>query len=298
MKRYSRENKGRIYALTAGLLALALVLSMWLPSVFLTWQDRQRLEKSRIEPTPEVELTARVDMSMMEKVHLLQSENINVLSMTNGKHYTWDTITAKVRNEFGKLKELGIIQDDGLEELTLDRKEVFFVMNREDSEQSMLYWSGYAYTENFSMEWVLDDETGKILELHQWDISTVYKTSTYAGSEAMKESELLEIAEKWAEYLECQVVYTLEDVAGIEAYDAAVDNGTQFANELSVTMKSLMKKGISESEAYQKAMEMLGYPIELQDGIYVLLEDEQGTAGYWIQRNRDDSSLLILFGFF
>ena len=93
-------------------------------------------------------------------------------------------------------------------------------------------------------------------------------------------------------------MYTLEDVAGIEAYDAAVDNGTQFANELSVTMKSLMKKGISESEAYQKAMEMLGYPIELQDGIYVLLEDEQGTAGYWIQRNRDDSSLLILFGFF
>lgn len=329
-KSRAKENKkaGRIrsyrgYLLAAAVLMAGILICMKLPVRLLAWQDEKRMGKSRIESAKEVELTAQMDMSILKKIQMLQDDNNNFLNMANGKHYTVDSAAQKVKEEFLTLRDLGILQDTGLEHLELDDLEISFVMSREDSEQSLMMWSGYGYTEHSAFVWVMDDETGKLLSFCQWNIyakdkKTAEKAEGDFGEETVdgvlgeeaepsddEESELYGLAEKWADYLGCQVTQILVDIEAIEAYDQAVtdvtsvsEDGTGMANELAYLVKSMINEGLSEYEAYEAALEMLGYGINLGEGVCVFLEDEEGTASYWLQKSTDDGSFQIQFDFF
>ena len=86
--------------------------------------------------------------------------------------------------------------------------DVYFVLDREDGKKSMIFWEVYVSTDDYEAWLIVDDETGKILQFSEM---TLYDTSAVVGEEQVSESDLkaLEIlAEKWGEYLGCELLET------------------------------------------------------------------------------------------
>lgn len=262
------------YVMAAVLLGTGIVGSIILPSKILDWGDAQRIEKSQIWQVTEVELTARVNMSITEKINLLMSSQSSTIGMQNGRYYTQDTIWQQVKEELLELRRLKILEDEDLEHFVLDSKEVFFAMNRQDSEQSMMFWSGSGHTDRSYIEWVLDDETGKLLAVGQWD--KVY-VSVDMGSEKEEqkkkgteenatveipsvstETNLADISEKWAGYLGCKIV-DVPDEEEVNLYNAQV--------------------------------------LDDEAGTYTILKDERGTAALRVQKDMSAGVFSLHLGF-
>ena len=172
---------------------------------------------------------------------------------------------------------------------------------------------------------MLDDETGQLLGIHQWsrvdvsvgkeadtkgwkkdgdaeaaiaEASSVETTSAEMPSETSSaEAELAEISEKWAHYLGCELADAPDEIKEVTAYDTQAIYSEEAMIELESLVKSMVEEGMEEAEAYLKAMMMLGYVVELGDGTYAILEDEQGIAAFWVQKNAGDGFLSIHFGF-
>lgn len=293
------------YLISGILILLACIGGICLPGGILEWQDRSRMETIEAEAAEEVLLTAQTDLTLTEKINLLQKDDLNDMVLSNGKNYKYDTIEEKMREEVQKLEELEILNLNG-QELNYSSAEVhFFIETDVEAEvRTLMLWIIEAATKEYNLGILLDDETGKILAVSQevWNSMEVYSGKNFvdkgygeaaeegasedSGTEsvsdaAVKEeeeggkpetSEMEVLAEKWGTYLGCTMTRTYRFP---EIYPQ---------EELAKELKALIEeKGLSEKEAYDMIYEAWGIPREKPDNrIYAVYQDEGEIAAYEI----------------
>lgn len=279
----------RQYMITVFIIVITAIGGFMLPSKFLQWQDQLRLESAGAQETEEVILAARTDMTLIEKMQLIQKSSATAVSMEQGKNYTRDSIIDKAESELQKLIELEILNLDSVGDMySIDN--IWFLVDTEDGTKSMILWIVSVYTGEYSIGFSMDDETGKILSISQVlsQVDTSSQALTQDGisnwaydSEISIEntgsySELKEIAEKWGEYLGLSLA---------EVYDTPNPTADIYkVREREIEV--LVKKGIDKEEATQRVYEAWG--IEAEESVcwlYGVYEDENGIAAYLFQKN-------------
>lgn len=282
----------KYYIIAGTLLILLALTSLFLPSYILEWQDGQRTEHSEIEEVQEVVLKEQLSMSLAQKMQILTEDTVNALSLYNGKNFSQNTISGQVRNELEVLAEKGILQNFSQENISVMDTSVFFYVDMEDSERSVMVWEVIIDTSNYHLNLLLDDETGKIVRAAQYESGDVTDYSevsvggqkidfSIAESMHMNEEEVQELAQRWSEYLGCWV--TDSRSAGIEL---------QFADEREaflIEVESLVRKGYSREEALVKTQLAWGISPgeETGNGILAELEDEGGRVEYVFWAEKD-----------
>jgi len=287
------------YLIAGILIAGAAAASMLLPDTLLRWQDEKQVGRAEVKEAEEVILTEQASMTFSQKLELLKGNTVNTLTLVNGKNYTQETIGAKVKEEAGKLAELGILPDLNAEEMIFPGSEINFFMDMEDSERSMMLWTGVAYAGDYQLDYLLDDESGKLLGFRQSGIEA--GGVSYAGAKAgaalggdemieaetkveenfsLSEEDLTKLAERWAEYLGCRLL------------EISRFNPDSFSEEdkklIEKEMQKYREKGMNEKEAYMMALESLGYSYGSSYWDYTLyatFQDEAGTIKYTIRSN-------------
>lgn len=226
-------------------------------------------------------------MTLSEKLKLKEQETVHALELVNGKNYNQDTIHEQVEKEIGILAEQGLLLDfDTTEPLKMVEANVFFYVDMEDSERSIMMWEGVLETLDYQLTFTMDDETGKIVSFAQYyydrgDVvfdydeddmqSTSKAVSRHAwGDLKLNMRTLQEMAEHWGEYLGCEVS------EGQAAWEESLEVDTE---EFAVRVENLIVKGYTREEAENKvAME---WGLDMSDRkLYVTLEDEGGQIGY------------------
>ncbi len=275
------------YIIAGFLLLFLSAASLFLPSYVMEWQDEQRTEKSQVEEVQEVVLKEQVSMTLSEKLKLREQEAVNALNLVNGKNYNQDTIDEQVRKEIGILAEQGLLLDFDMEPLKVAEAVIYFYVDMEDSERSIMMWEVSAETLKYHLVLTMDDETGKILSFSQygydWDgvfgeaveqydaqssSISISKSSSdsYIGTE-----ELQEMAERWGDYLGCEVTESHITWLG----ERFVSDTEEFA----MRVENMIVKGYTREEAEMKVASEYGLDIS-ERLLYAGLEDESGQIGY------------------
>lgn len=190
------------------------ILSFTLPPRLMKWLDKNQVYAGYTQKAEEITLVSQVSMSLTEKILLYQRETANTLWVSTGKNYDQESIVPKIYEELLILCDLGILEID-INEIDFYAIEGGFVVDTADSTQTMNIWTIYAYQKDklYDLLFVLDDETGKIINLQQsYEFveyvteNTKKVTKTLPKETTVSESEVTSveierIAEAWAEYL-------------------------------------------------------------------------------------------------
>lgn len=279
----------RQYFVMIFIIVITAIGGFMLPTKLLQWQDQKRLENSETQDAEEVILAARTDMTLIEKIQLIQKSSVTALAMEQGKNYNRDSITDKAQRELQKLVELEILNLDQSDDIySID--EIVFLVDTEDGTKSMILWMISVYAGEYVIELSMDDETGKILSINQLMVYTNTSSQTDASYKFnAKESysgELKEAAEKWGEYL---------GISLAESYDtpnptADIDKG------LDREIEALQKEGLSKEKAVYKVYEEWGIAVEESGrwlcGVY---EDEGQIASYLFRKDWGDTVFSASF---
>lgn len=278
----------------AGILLLFLSgASLFLPSYLMEWRDEQRTEKSEAEEVQEVVLKEQISMTLSEKLKLKIQESANALQLVNGKNYNQDTIYGQVKKEIGILAEQGLLIDFDTDSSKAVEANLFFYVDMEDSERSIMLWEGVVESLNYQLTFTMDDETGKILSFSQYSYdrgdalyddygmqSNGMRVSEYAWDASdMGTGELREMAEDWGDYLGYKV--TESHSTWIEA-DFGVD-----VEEFTEHIERMISKGYTREEAEIKVAREWGIDIDTSGKqFYVNLEDEGDQIRYLLHPER------------
>lgn len=278
-------------------LVLVGIIGFFLPPQLMEWKDGQQVDISHTKKAEEIALVSQTSLSLTEKMDLYQRKTSNTLGVVRGKNYDQESIEPKVREELQKLCDLGILDID-LDTIEFAAFEGGFVVDTEDSTQTMNIWMVYAYhtPKGYELWAVLDDETGKIFSICQSDQmfeSVAYSDSkvTHYGPDTEQSSELAvmnpelqEIAECWAQYLELSMVEIYHTATGTMDVDKEIEN----------EIKALIKQGMNETEAFLMVHEAWGIDSEYIKGrLLCVVEDEQGMASYLIRKEIGNIMLSI-----
>lgn len=218
-----------------------------LPIKFMEWQDAKRLEKIEIEAATKVMLSTQMDMTLIEKIQLMTNEKVSKVALVNGKNYNQSNIEEKLKEELQKLNELGILELD-VREIRYGESWLRMYVDPEDGGKSMLLWKAYLVTEDYELVLSMDDGTGKIIDIEK----QYYYSQDDDFRIKSRADELVNIAEKWGEYLGCTL---------IESY---------YGND---------KKIVEKLDIYATDI----------DGKYVVIYgDEGGDVIYLFQRNMEN----------
>lgn len=270
----------RQYLITILVIVVTAAVAFTLPVELLEWQDQKRLENSEIQAAEEVVLAAQMDMTLIEKIQLMQRSSTTALTMGQGKNYSRDSIIGKAKSELQKLVELEIVNLDG-SDAVYSVEEILFLVDTEDGTKSMILWQVSVYAGEYDIELSMDDETGKILSIFQREIYTDKSSWTAASSDEYIVSEkysgeLESVAEKWGEYL---------GISLAEVYDTpnpTADVDKDMEREIEV----LQKEGLSNEAATRKVYEAWGiYEEDRENWLYGVYEDEGGIAVYLFRKN-------------
>lgn len=272
------------YVLACVIFVLSCFACMRLPETFLKGQDAKRLDQRQVEHVRRVAVTAQTDMSITEKVNLLGSANTSNLEMINGRHYTMESVWEKAEEEFHLLSREGILPSEFAGTIWSGDCRVMFVMDLEDSERSMTVWTGNARTDRFSLEWMMDDESGKILGFYVRDTSFETIKGKSKISQSAQDTDLSSILEGWATYLGCEADTVVrldvlpEEIHVQESYVETWSSNSIFSE-------------------YQDLLGKYGLHIEDVYALCMLLKDEKGSARYW-GCEAEDGAYAVWYSFF
>lgn len=277
----------------AGILLLFLsVASLFLPSYLMEWQDEQRTEESEAEEVQEVVLKEQISMTLSEKLKLKTQESTNALQLVNGKNYNRDTIYEQVEKEIGILAEQGLLIDFDTDSSKAVEANLFFYVDMEDSERSIMLWEGVVDSLNYQLTFTMDDETGKIVSFTQYSYdrgevqydaygmqSNGMAVSKYAWDASdMGAEELKEMAECWGNYLGYKVAEShstwMEEKLGTEELELYAEQ-----------VERMISKGYSREEAEIMASKEWGIAASERQ-LYVNLEDEGDQIRYLLYPER------------
>ena len=298
MKTREKENRRRRRGISMGeylfLGALFLafsVASLRLPSAILDWQDRKMVGRRELLDSQEVIVTAQEDMSLLEKMHLVNSGNINSMYMVNGRRYTTESALDKAAQELRKLRELGILMDCNLDKMDMGEAEVEFILDMEDGERSMMLWNGFVRTDSWRIYWSMDDETGKLLSISQYQYTEAYnrdKEITDAADHAMEnrsyDAGRVEVAQNSG----------IPDF-GVDYATTKVENTSGKQKPLEVTLAELTRKaeiwgeylGLQMAESGVTVADIIAYQAEGCDIIEkrvktIMAKDYSWTEAYYM----------------
>lgn len=275
------------YLMTVVLLFAAAIAGFTMPSKLLEWEDAHRIDHLEMQSSEKVLLTAQTNMTLIEKILLLQNDMVATLAMAEGKNYTSDGIFVQVQNELQVLSKLGIIELERFD-LNFGIEDILFLVDIQGGTQSMLLWKVYAVTENGLLRMTVDDETGKILTLTYTEEATKAVSSDSEffdltgepvddNQDSPDSGQIKRIAEKWAEYLDVELVET-------SVFDRTIVSGY---DEIQKEIDQLVEKGIDRETAEDKIYEEWGYAGEefYNRRIYATYEDESGIVMYGFRIN-------------
>lgn len=275
----------RQYMITVFIIVITAIGGFMLPSKLLQWQDQLRLESAGAQETEEVILAARTDMTLIEKMQLIQKSSATAVSMEQGKNYTRDSIIDKAESELQKLTELEILNLDN-EDCVYGISEILFFVDTENGTKSMILWSITRVSEKFFIKFDMDDETGKILSIKQLTYINVESPwpdeSDEFFSSILYSGELEAAAEKWGEYL---------GIALTEVYDT--QNPAEDIDKVKEReIAALIKEGASKEQATQRVYETWENQEEKSEHwLYGVYEDESGSVAYLFRKNTE----LVVF---
>ena len=221
----------RAYLAAALGLSLAALAGFGLPGLLLAAWDEQQLGRVEQGEAPRLVISEQPELTIVEKVRLLQRDSSNSMPLQQGKNYRRDTVEEKMMEELDALAAIGI---EGLPagELDVAFAEVFFVMDVE-GEHSCIIWNAQLYQKEGAAgslaELYLDDETGKILSLSCYGLEGL----TAESVEDVKKAESL--IYDFADYLDCHVAMTdMTDLAGLgyTGVSAAISYGDESGLEM------------------------------------------------------------------
>lgn len=169
------------------------------PTALMRWQDEKLLEKIEAEEAEVVKLDLQAEMTLAEKIELKTNNKASIIGLVNGKNYDQRSITDKIKEELEKLNETGVLiydgQDTNFSDITLN-----MYVNPEDAAKSMLLWTAIMYIDGEDIVVLVDDESGKIINIEQWYV-TYSDSSDYSIQVDIDEIKMADMAEKWGEYL-------------------------------------------------------------------------------------------------
>ena len=221
----------RAYLAAALGLSLAALAGFGLPGLLLAAWDEQQLGRVEQEEAPRLVISEQPELTIVEKVRLLQRDSSNSMPLQQGKNYRRDTVEEKMMEELDALAAIGIA---GLSagELDVAFAGVLFVMDVE-GEHSCIIWNAQLYQKEGAAgslaELYLDDETGKILGLSCYGLEGL----TAESVEDVKKAESL--IYDFADYLGCHVAMTdMTDLAGLgyTGVSAAISYGDESGLEM------------------------------------------------------------------
>lgn len=268
------------YLITAMVLAVTAIAGFTMPSMLLEWQDEQRLENSEIQAAEEVLLTSQTNMTLIEKIQLMQNDMVTTIEMKEGKNYTADGMIVNVQQELKTLSELGILELEQ-SDLNYGVEGIHFWVDIEGGARSVLLWTVYAGSWDGDLWMVVDDETGKILTFTYTSEKAIAADGQIAVPEELQANDvnLETVAQKWAEYLHIDLVET-------SVYGQTIVSGY---DEMEKEVEALVKKGIDKEEATKKIYEEWG--IEYGDEkfqkrrLYATYEDASGMVVFMFRKN-------------
>lgn len=282
----------RKYLITVIILAVLLVTGFTIPSKLFTWEDRQRMDSLNVMESEEVVLVSQTNMTITEKIQLLGSSRATAVEMETGKNYTAEEMIVHAQKEAKILSELGILESEnfypayGIERIS-------FWIDARGGAKSMVLWSVYAESDGEKLRMLVDDETGKILTVTH--TKTFMKVTSSNDMHVTPEKELSEytanleeVAEKWAQYWDVEIVETT-------VYDKTIISGYE---EMQKEIELLIKNGLDAEEATEKIYEEWGPPTAEEEAVptnrlYATFEDEGGIAMMGFRKNTGEIVFMI-----
>ena len=306
-KRTCKSRKS--WLLTVGALLLAASVGFGVPLTFRKWQDDRRLSVVETEEAPEVRITSQTELSMVEKAELFLSADASTTVLEKGKNYDVAGSLAKAEEELGTLCEMGVLDETfRTAEMTEQDAEqsanpIFYI--DPSGEKSMIIWmlnfQMDTEKDRLILEAVLDDETGKLLELGIQEWSEGYENGIRSGAAAI-DSDVADLAvtdsdvTAWAQKFGSYLGLTTERVTqSWELADAILSDGDRTAYENQVHLYE--KKGYTEDDARRLVSEEWGISDRNPDGSrtaqVVYREGDKGEVNYYLRLG--SSGLAIYF---
>lgn len=297
------------WLLTVGALLLAASVGFGVPLAFRKWQDDRRLSVVETEEAPEVRITSQTELSMVEKAELFLSADASTTVLEKGKNYDVAGSLAKAEEELGTLCEMGVLDETfRTAEMTEQDAEqsanpIFYI--DPSGEKSMIIWmlnfQMDTEKDRLILEAVLDDETGKLLELGIQEWSEGYENGIRSGAAAI-DSDVADLAvtdsdvTAWAQKFGSYLGLTTERVTqSWELADAILSDGDRTAYENQVHLYE--KKGYTEDDARRLVSEEWGISDRNPDGSrtaqVVYREGDKGEVNYYLRLG--SSGLAIYF---
>ena len=306
-KRTCKSRKS--WFLTVGALLLAASVGFGVPLTFRKWQDDRRLSVVETEKAPEVRITSQTELSMVEKAELFLSADASTTVLEKGKNYDVAGSLAKAEEELATLCEMGVLDETfRTAEMTEQDAEqsadpIFYI--DPSGEKSMIIWmlnfQMDTEKDRLILEAVLDDETGKLLELGIREWSEGYENGIRSGAAAI-DSDVADLAvtdsdvTAWAQKFGSYLGLTTERVTqSWELADAILSDGDRTAYENQVHLYE--KKGYTEEDARRLVSEEWGISDMNPDGSrtaqVVYREGDKGEVNYYLRLG--SSGLAIYF---
>ena len=297
------------WLLTVGALLLAASVGFGVPLLLRKWQDDRRLSVVETEKAPEVRITSQTELSMVEKAELFLSADASTTVLEKGKNYDVAGSLAKAEEELGTLCEMGVLDETfRTAEMTEQDAEqsadpIFYI--DPSGEKSMIIWmlnfQMDTEKDRLILEAVLDDETGKLLELGIQEWSEGYENGIRSGAAAI-DSDVADLAvtdsdvTAWAQKFGSYLGLTTERVTqSWELADAILSDGDRTAYENQVHLYE--KKGYTEEDARRLVSEEWGISDMNPDGSrtaqVVYREGDKGEVNYYLRLG--SSGLAIYF---
>ena len=302
------------WLLTVGALLLAASVGFGVPLAFRKWQDDRRLSVVETEEAPEVRITSQTELSMVEKAELFLSADASTTVLEKGKNYDVAGSLAKAEEELGTLCEMGVLDETfRTAEMTEQDAEqsadpIFYI--DPSGEKSMIIWmlnfQMDTEKDRLILEAVLDDETGKLLELAIREWSEDYENGIRSGA-AATDSDVADLAvtdsdvtdsdvTAWAQKFGSYLGLTTERVTqSWELADTILSDGdkTDYDNQV----RLYEKKGYTEEDARRLVSEEWGISDMNPDGSrtaqVVYRESDKGEVNYYLRLG--SLSLAIYF---
>ena len=306
-KRTCKSRKS--WLLTVGALLLAASVGFGVPLLLRKWQDDRRLSVVDTEEAPEVRITSQTELSMVEKAELFLSADASTTVLEKGKNYDVAGSLAKAEEELATLCEMGVLDETfRTAEMTEQDAEqsadpIFYI--DPSGEKSMIIWmlnfQMDTEKDRLILEAVLDDETGKLLELGIKEWSEGYENGIRSGAAAI-DSDVADLAvtdsdvTAWAQKFGSYLGLTTERVTqSWELADAILSDGDRTAYENQVHLYE--KKGYTEEDARRLVSEEWGISDMNPDGSrtaqVVYREGDKGEVNYYLRLG--SSGLAIYF---
>ncbi len=210
-----------------------------LPPELSSLQDDKTVGHINLETLEETNVELHQQMSMLEKLNLLSSQdsNTNGIILKQGKELSQEKVKEVCEEETKKLVDLGIMEDINID-FTKDyiSSRINFYISTADPSKSMIVWNVVFVHDKNSILINLDDETGKIIG---------YMTNNFVLNYPHGGS-IEDIIKLFGDYLDLKVIKSeqdtsmIKDKSGVDYYKTMgmkvvfEENGQQLESKVNI----------------------------------------------------------------